>query len=763
MRTCMAWALLAVSAVPMAHARESASSSAVDYDTRVAAEARARELRGPKQRVEVVKGSRQVSVHRLELGYYGEFELARIVQHALQTQGITPAVIRRTTSGYAVSVGEFDRKRALKQQSDRLHALGYRNLHTITTVESRDVYHVVVTALPGHAQRGGEASRPSAQDAQKSKRFVYVSRAQAERKAAQLQQQGYATTTHKESSVLHVKTLMLRVYPQWSDAKRTAARLQKNGIPTRVVNDPIERGYAVNAGAFRDQRNLRARYQKIRKIGYKSISIIPIEVTVTRYVINATALPTQQAATPPAAVAEAPAPATTSMESGDESQVMVFGGTAEALPSYQSALDSSSSDQAMGFRAKVDQLWVEAGQLTDRSQGVDGSYYVNGAASARWRPSQHWEYRVAARVDGYLQTGTPNYSDGKLDYGDTYVRYRGTNVRLTAGAQTVIWGRVDGIPPTDRLSVQDISRFSLDDLQDRRRAVPALRLESFRQGYKFDALWVPDFRPAELANRDSIWYPVDRQRGQFVGLPYSSLVAPMIKGGTVGEDDGGQGGYGVRMSRTGSGLDYALTVQRARQSLPYYEMNDAARRTLLATGSATAALAAANGDTFVARHPWTTVVGGDLGFEAAGATWRMELAYLSAAPATTTDLRLISVKGVDWVAGVEFYPGDANARVNLQLAGHHLLNTPNIIDRKNIYSFNGSLENVFAYNRWRAKLRFSIGLDKRDVYLNPELAYLGWEPHEVYLGMHYFDGADGTIGGFHKDHSMIVVGWRAHF
>jgi hypothetical protein len=661
-------------------------------------------------------------------------------------------------AGYAVSVGEFDDAAALEQQSSRLRALSYNNLHTVTYLQNRGVYQVVVTALPELPSSGARAPSGTVGGGN-VERFQFRSREQAERKVAELRRQGYTGSIHRETQSLNLKILMLRVYQEWSDAKRVAARLEQHGIKARVVNDPIERGYAVSAGAFREERNVRTLYRQIEKIGYKSISVVPAKVVVATYLVEATP---PAAALPPVA-AQAPAEAPVPTPGSGEPQVLVFGAAPEVLPGYQAAIDTSSSDQALGFRAKVDDLWLEAGQLTRSSQGVDGSHYLHGAASARWRPNEHWEYRMAGRVDGCLQTGTPDCSEAKLDYGDTYVRYRSDRLRVTAGAQTVIWGRVDEIPPTDRLSVQDVSRFMLDGLQDRRRAAPALRVETFHQGYKFDLLWLPDFRAAQLPNRDSIWYPVDRQHGRFIGVPSSPLVAPMIQRGTFGEDDGGQGGYGLRVSRTGKGLDYALTVQRARQSLPYYQMNEAARTTLLASMNPATALAAASGDTFVARHPWTWVAGGDLAFEAKGVTWRMEMAYLSDVPATTTDLRMVTVKAVDWVAGAEFYPGDANARVNLQLAGHHLLQAPDVIDRTHIYSLNGSVEDVFAYNRWRAKVRFSFGLDKRDVYINPELAYIGWEPNEFYVGAHYFNGADGTPGGFHQNHSLIVAGWRARF
>ncbi len=70
---------------------------------------------------------------------------------------------------------------------------------------------------------------------------------------------------------------------------------------------------------------------------------------------------------------------------------------------------------------------------------------------------------------------------------------------------------------------------------------------------------------------------------------------------------------------------------------------------------------------------------------------------------------------------------------------------------------------MFANNRWRAKLRFAVGLDEHDVYLNPQIAYVGREPHEFYVGYHHFEGADETLNGFYEDNDLITLGWRASF
>lgn len=609
-------------------------------------------------------------------------------------------------------------------------------------------------------------------------RYEFLSRSRAEQKADELRSQGTEVKVEAHQRSVVYRTLQLRVFQDWSVAKRIEARLREAGIEAAVINDPYERGYAVSAGAFLTDENLAQQERNLRELGFRQMAVVPMRGALTRYVVLAQPtpaavpmpvpapgpVPEQAAPAEPAPQIAAPEPEIMAPEGEPEAapQVLVFGPPTDPLTAY-GGKRSRASAEADRFRIGVDDVRLEAGGLTDSDQSVDGSHYGHLSASMRWRPAPAWELRAGGRVDGYLQTGTPDFSETDADYGETYIRYRGDQFRLTAGAQTVIWGRVDEIPPSDRLSVQDARRFVLDDLEDRRLAVPALRLETFHSGLKTDLFWVPEFRAAELPPLESIWSPVNQREGRLIGIEPNPALSALVRGGTFDEDEHGTGGAGLRISRAGEGFDYAFTAQRARHSLPYYELDPSARAALLATGDPAAAIAAANGATFTARHPLTWAFGGDIGFESHGATWRFEAAYLTDVPVTTTDLRMETVKGVDWVAGVEFYPGDANARVNLQLSGRHLLDTPAILDREDFYSLNGSLENVFSHHRWRAKMRFSFGLDQEDVYLNPEIAYLAQEPHEFYLGAHYFDGDDATPGGFHKEHNLITLGWRARF
>ncbi|WP_026289363.1 hypothetical protein [Thioalkalivibrio sp. ALMg11] len=424
--------------------------------------------------------------------------------------------------------------------------------------------------------------------------------------------------------------------------------------------------------------------------------------------------------------------------------------------------DADPQDEAFApaWDIRVDDAAIELGALGTSDRPVDYVQYGRGVVSARRDLNEAWDLRLGARLDVRLQQGgdRPDLARVRGDYDETYLRYNGDRLRFTAGAQKILWGRVDEIPPTDRLATRDLTRFALDDLADRRRASPALRLEWFQGPWHADMVFLPLFRAAELPHRDSLWHPVDRTRGRLLGVPDQPGLAPLIRAAEVDDDVSGTGGGGVRLARTGRGIDFALTAQRARHSEPYYRLDDATRQAVLAgtTPESTPVLEAV--------HPRTWVLGGDAALATGAWTWRAEAAWLSDVPVTrSNDLAMDTARGLDWVVGLEGFPGDGDFRMTTQLAGQHLLNAGDILDNRDAYFLTGELESPFRDHAWRARLRYSVGLDQRDIYLNPELAWIAREPMEFYIGLHWLDGREGTAGGFYRDNRMLVTGWRGQF
>lgn len=403
------------------------------------------------------------------------------------------------------------------------------------------------------------------------------------------------------------------------------------------------------------------------------------------------------------------------------------------------AKSKSPRKKEQGWKVGVDEVRVSAGGFVD-DPAPDSVLNAHAAVSAT-KKSGDWEFALGARVDGQAQGGSPDYSRVKLDYAENYVSWRGDDKRITVGAQNVLWGRVDEISPIDRMSRVDLTRLILDKQPQRRRAIPAVRLEQFMGDYKLDAVWLPVFDSAVLPHADSAWHPVDLSGSRILGIGATPIS---ITGFDVRDEEHGSGGAGIRLTRAGSEIDYGLSVQRVRQSLPYYQLGAG-----VLTGI----------------HPYSWVVGGELETQKAGATWRMEMAWSSDVPVTMASPlgQLGFETGWDVVIGAEFFPGDAETRVTLQLAGHKTTADMSILDRDEIYAMTGEVEHPFSQGRWRFNLRFATGLNEHDVYINPKLTFLGIDQHEFYLAGHVFSGAEKTLGGFYKDKDLIELGWRARF
>jgi len=422
----------------------------------------------------------------------------------------------------------------------------------------------------------------------------------------------------------------------------------------------------------------------------------------------------------------------------------------------------ASKKAGKGLTLKLDKLQVESGAFFNDA-APDSFNYAHAAASLNWQPNRQWEFQLGARVDGYLQTGTPDFSRVRADYAETFVRWRSAGTRFTLGTQNIAWGRTDEIQPIDRLSRTDLNRFILDSIPDRRRAVPALRLEQFFDTLKLDLVWVPDLQPAALPPYESVWHPVDRVRGRIIGNQDTAATRFLVQNGSFAEDKHGAGGAGLRVTDSANGFDWGLSLQRVRQSTPYYRINPDLRAPLLMGATPAMALASVSGPTFTAIHPLSTVAGAELEFQGGGATWRFEGAYTADSPATTQDLRYITVAAYDAVAGVEFFPGDKETRLTLQVATHQLDTQEFLQERKNNFYLTGDIEHPFDQGRWRANLRFVNGLNYRDNYLSPRITYLGIDGHEFYLAGHIFSGESQALGGFHQDHDLVSLGWQAKF
>jgi hypothetical protein len=404
---------------------------------------------------------------------------------------------------------------------------------------------------------------------------------------------------------------------------------------------------------------------------------------------------------------------------------------------------SKSKPRRSALRFGAENVLAEAGATTGTSS-IDSAWTLRAAPYVLWQPDRAWEFRLGIMADGQGQTGTPDFTRWRVDLADSYVRWRSGGTRLTVGAQTILWGRVDGVPVIDRVSRVDLTRLLLDDLADRRRSQWALRWEQSWEEVKLDAVVLPAFVGARLPPVESLWSPLNRSTGRVFGVAASPQLASLVQVADIRQDDGGYGGAAIRLTRTGDPFDFGFTLGRTRQSLPYYEADFRAA-------------------TMTAVHPFVNFVAVDGELVWAGATWRTELAFSRGVPMTSLTAARVDAKLTEWVGAVEFFPGGKSTRVNLQLVARNAKTHEPVLELLRYVGVNGEVETSFAQAGWKVALQFASGLNVHDLYLGPKLTWVGWEPHEIYLAVHQFKGNERSLGGFYTNHDYVALGWRTRF
>lgn len=600
----------------------------------------------------------------------------------------------------------------------------------------------------------------------------YYQRGQAEAEAARRRAAGMGAQVQTVSEPARLHHVQLLYYQTQAAAELAVGKLRRLGAESYVVQPRERFGWAISAGSFTARASAERRAAELRAQGFANLRISELDGRLVAYRVLSTgkrlAGKPQPAAPPRPPQAPAPAPKAAEAEEFTFTEAPAGSAEPETL-TFGAVADAAAEAPPQRFEAALEELRLELGAPVDGANASTGLALLRAIPSLRYKPNPDFSIEAAVQLDAVRQAGSPAYAELDADYEEVFLRYRTASTRWTLGAQTVLWGRMDELSPTNLYLRQDLTRYTLEDVTERYQAQAALRFEYFAGEHKFEALGLPHFEPSELPDADSVWHPLDRARGRLQGTPWDPLLAALVRLGTFEEDpagdDEGRFGGGLRYSYSGQGLDFGLTALRVQPTTPYPVLNPAVRNALFLGLPPALAVRLSAEPTFQAAYPRTGLAGADLAFTALDATWRAELVYTSDNPVTTPALDRDTVPAWAWAAGVELYPGDGNNRLTLQLNGRRLRPGSAIAGAESSYSFSGELENGYAQDRWRLRTRWlaSWSEGERDWYLNPELAFGGWEPQELYLGLHLFEGDAAMASGYHRDHDLLLLGWRSRF
>lgn len=196
--------------------------------------------------------------------------------------------------------------------------------------------------------------------------------------------------------------------------------------------------------------------------------------------------------------------------------------------------------------------------------------------------------RARVFADGWVgiqDVSSPDHGDGELR--EMYVDVRLGGLDLRAGKQIIVWGRADGINPTDNLTPRNLTLWSPDS-DDQRTGVPAVVAAVHRGTLSFSGVWVARARGSR--------FPFPTVQGvRFQREPLRDRAH----------------GFAVKVERVGGGVDASVSYFRGLDPLPDMGVRDVA------------------GDSFAVglRHHTIHVVGADVAAVLGRIGLRAEAAY----------------------------------------------------------------------------------------------------------------------------------------
>jgi hypothetical protein len=148
----------------------------------------------------------------------------------------------------------------------------------------------------------------------------------------------------------------------------------------------------------------------------------------------------------------------------EDSMIIVMSDASDVT--FDIEMDEELDNKAIDWA--IDKIVLEEELFTRSSSDVSNAEYALISSHVNWQLSEQWDIQLAARIDAYHQHGKngTDADDVNLDYEDSYIRYRDDHFRVTVGTQTIRWGRVDILAPTDNMVTLDLSRGILPNWDD---------------------------------------------------------------------------------------------------------------------------------------------------------------------------------------------------------------------------------------------------------------------------------------------------------
>jgi hypothetical protein len=301
---------------------------------------------------------------------------------------------------------------------------------------------------------------------------------------------------------------------------------------------------------------------------------------------------------------------------------------------------------------------------------------------------------------------------------------------LRIGKQQIVWGKADGVFITDVISPKDLREFLLQDFEEIRMGITALRARYSLGTSFFELVFVPGFVPTQTPESDSHWYPKTTSSIP-LSLDTSSKDLPLNLANSEAF---------IRFGMNASGIDFELMAG-------YMHDDDPARHISIQSDPITHAV---TGMTISPQHHPLGIAGGSVSIPLGAIVFKSDIAayfgkYFSANPFFSDGLvmrdYLHAMLGMDltlegWTFGlqgiVKFIPDHSE--------------TMEAVRYEKTITFRAV--RTWLRETLRLELFTYIGLEEPDALIRAKLAWDMVDGLRLSLGVNIFAGTAGNFGQY---------------
>ncbi|MFQ6084074.1 MAG: DUF1302 family protein [Candidatus Aminicenantia bacterium] len=189
-------------------------------------------------------------------------------------------------------------------------------------------------------------------------------------------------------------------------------------------------------------------------------------------------------------------------------------------------------------------------KINSRNQGI---------LQMELRSSLGYQASIFSAVEFREDRSDPSRNRIYLD--EAYIDLYLGNFDFRLGKQIIVWGKADGINPTDNITPWDFSDFL--DTDDERIGVFALKANYYIGDWTFEGILIPIFTPSILPLRNSRWFPDFPE--EISNPMYPASGSPTVKTSyefldqTLPDESFDEAQFAVKLSSTFSGWDVSLS------------------------------------------------------------------------------------------------------------------------------------------------------------------------------------------------------------